>query len=309
MANEANETATDSATVIVLREGGEGPEVFMVRRHTDSGFMPDRYVYPGGKLDAEDCSARAVRRVEGRDPEEARERLGEAIPARRALGLFLAGIRETFEEAGLLLARREDDEPGGPLVDLGSDPAVVEAFREARDGLAEGRLSLTDLAERQGLVVPLERIGYFAHWITPYREGRRYDTRFFVVLAPEHQEPLHGGRETTDSEWARPAEILRRNDEGELMLAPPTRRTLRRLTDFARADDVLAFAQTYDPPTILPHVDSTDGGVALLLPGDPDYPGDDPDYAVAEPVDAGPTRLTMIERGRWRPADASGDAQ
>jgi 8-oxo-dGTP pyrophosphatase MutT (NUDIX family) len=291
--------ATDSATVIPLRETGDGFEVFMVRRHGESGFMADRYVYPGGKLDEEDCTERAARQVTGMTSEEARERLDEQIPPLRAMGLFLAGVRETFEESGLLLARREAEPRDDKFVDLESDEETAADFAVARRCLAKGAMSLTDLAVREDLVIPLERLGYFAHWITPYMEERRYDTRFFVVLAPENQTPLHGDRETTDSAWMTPEAVLERNRDGDLMLAPPTLRTLQQLASFDSAADVLEFARSYDPPTVLPHIEADGGEVTLYLPGDPAYPADDPDYAFAEPVDDGPTRLEMVERGRW----------
>jgi 8-oxo-dGTP pyrophosphatase MutT (NUDIX family) len=292
--------ATDSATVIPLRETDDGFEVFMVRRHGESGFMAHRYVYPGGKLDEEDCTERAARQVAGMTPKEARERLDEEIPPLRALGLFLAGARETFEESGLLLARRATEPCGDAFVDLESDEQTAADFAVARRCLAKGAMSLTDLAVRQDLVIPLDRLGYFAHWITPYIEERRYDTRFFVVLAPANQTPVHGDRETTDSAWMTPEAVLERNREGDLMLAPPTLQTLEQLANFGSADDVLEFARSFDPPTVLPHIEADGGKVTLYLPGDPDYPADDPDYGFAEPVGDGPTRLEMVERGVWR---------
>lgn len=262
--------------------------------------MADRYVYPGGKLDAEDCTERAARQVAGTTPEETRERLDEQIPPLRAMGLLLAGVRETFEESGLLLARRETEPRDDAFVDLEADEETAADFAVARRCLAKGTMSLTDLAVREDLVIPLDRLGYFAHWVTPYIEDRRYDTRFFVVLAPANQRPIHGDRETTDSAWMTPGAVLERNRDGDLMLAPPTLQTLQQLATFESAAEVLEFASSYDPPTVLPHIETDGDRVTLYLPGDPAYPADDPNYAFAEPVGNGPTRLEMVERGLWR---------
>jgi len=282
----------DAATVMPLRQTDAGLEVFMVRRHGDSAFMANRYVYPGGKLDADDCTDEAAEHVSGMTPEEARDRLDEEIAPLKALGLFLAGVRETFEEAGLLLARRRGEEA---FIDLVSDPETADRYAEARRQLAAGELAISEFADREDLTVPLDEVGYFAHWITPQREEHRYDTRFFIVLAPEHQEPLHDERETTDSGWVRPADIIDQNRAGDLQLAPPTLRTLQQLSDFETAESALEFARTHRPPTLLPHM-LVGEEIYLVLPGDPEYPED-----LAPEPDAAPevTRLRMEELGVW----------
>ncbi|QDG51554.1 NUDIX hydrolase [Persicimonas caeni] len=290
-------SVTDAATIIILREAARGFEVFMVRRHSKSQFMANRYVYPGGKLDAADSTEVAARHVEGLTPKQARERLAEEVDPSTALGLFLAGIRETFEEAGILLARRagEDD-----LIDLTSDEEVAERFRVYRKQLMEGDISLSEVAERESLVFPLDRLGYFAHWITPYVEPRRFDARFFVAIAPDSQRPLHDKRETTASAWIRPADAVAQNQAGEFMLAPPTLRTLQQLAEFESAEAAFEWALDHDPPTILPHMEQRDEHIWLFLPGDDEFPADDAEYAMAEPVDDGVTRMVAENVGLWR---------
>lgn len=289
--------ARDAATVLPLRDRPEGLEVFMVRRHGDSGFMANRYVYPGGTLDAEDCTEAAAEHIEGRTVEQLGERLG-GIEALRALGFYLAGVRETFEESGLLLARRRHQEDE-TFVDLVSDGATAASFERARGALNAGELTMGEFIDQRELVVPLDRLGYFAHWITPYAESRRYDTYFFVVDAPEQQAPLHDHLETTDSMWERPEAILEANSDGKLQLAPPTKRTLQRLAAFETVEAVMEFTRGFEPPTLLPHMELEDGGVTLYLPGDPAYPADDPAYARATPHEGWPTRMKMVEPGRW----------
>ena len=293
---QEGEGARDAATVIVLREQEEDFEVFMVRRHGATEFLANRYVYPGGQLDPEDCTEDAAEHVEGLTPEEARERLDEEIDPYKALGLFLAGVRETFEESGLLLARRAGSEK---FIDLTSDPDVSDRFSDYRKKLHENEISLSEVAERENLVIPLQWLGYFAHWITPFIESKRYDTRFFVAIAPANQEPLHDRRETTEGLWITPEDALERSKTEDFLLAPPTLRTLQQLAEFQTASDALEFAQSHIPPTLLPHMDIEGTDVVLLLPGDPDYPADEERYAISEEVEGEVTRMVMEKPGRW----------
>lgn len=281
---------------MILREADDGFEIFMVRRHSGNEFLADRYVYPGGKLDADDCTPDAAEHVERMTPDDARERLEEDIDPYKALGLFLAGVRETFEESGLLLARRVDE---SEFVDLTSDPSVSARFSDYREKLQTGDISLSEVAERENLVFPMQWLGYFAHWITPFMESKRYDTRFFVCLAPAHQEPLHDERETTDGLWLTPEDALDRSRGDDFLLAPPTLRTLQQISEFDTAADALAFARSHVPPTLLPHMQMDGDEVLLFLPGDPDFPSDDPRYAHAQPVRSEVTRLRMISMGKW----------
>ena len=295
--NHQPNPAVDAATIIILREAPDGFQVFMVRRHSKSGFMADRYVYPGGKLDETDCTQVAARHIEGLTPQQATERLEEDVEPLRATGLFLAGIRETFEEAGILLARRAGEEA---LIDLTSDEYVAKTFRQYRKQLMDYEVALSEVAEAEDLIFPIDRLGYFAHWITPHVEPKRYDTRFFVAIAPESQRPLHDERETTDSVWIRPADAVDDNQDGDFLLAPPTLRTMQQLSDFDSAEAVLEWAQAHHPPTILPHMEQRDGRIWLFLPGDEEFPADEPSYETAEPVDDEVTRMVAEDIGLWR---------
>lgn len=286
----------DAATVIVLREAALGFEVFLVQRHRNSGFMANVYVYPGGKLDQSDCSEQAACRVRGLTAADACKRLNIVPSSFLGLGLFLAGVRETFEESGILLACRSGSEQ---WIDLTSEAQVARRFENYRRELISGDISLTEVAEREDLVISLENIGYFAHWITPYVENRRFDTRFFVTILPPNQRPLHDAVETTDSVWIRPEDALKRYLSNNLLLSPPTIRTLEQLAEFPSAQAVIEDAKIRKPPAILPYIRQFDGITQMLMPGDVDYPGKDPDYAVATPVDDGVTRMQVID-GHWQ---------
>lgn len=280
----------------------------MVQRDAKSRFMADRFVYPGGKLDPADCTPHAAQRIDGRSPADIQAAFGASslhdsaqqgeLGNNNSLGsgLFLAGIRETFEEAGILLARRKDQ---SQLIDLTSDPAVAKRFLTHREHLNQNTLALSTLAEQEDLIFPLDRIAYFAHWITPLNEPKRYDTRFFIALAPEHQRPLHDAMETTDSTWIRPEDAVEANQAGKFLLAPPTLHTMWQLCRFDSARDAFDWAIAHRPPTILPHMEQRDTSLYLLLPGDPDYPTDRLGYEIGSPT-SGATRMRLEKIGLWR---------
>ena len=274
----------DAATVIVLRDSDDGPEVFMVRRHGKSSFMANAWVYPGGRVDDADAQPEALSHIIGTP-----QPLGLASDTRQA-GFYLAAIRETFEEAGILLARRRDDQD---WIDLEEAPQ----FAEYRTQLQGYERSLTAIADDEDLVFPVEQLRYFAHWVTPTFEPKRFDTYFFLARAPQRQNALHDAKETTDSFWIQPHDVLRRFEAGELYLAPPTERTLGRLCGFESVDEIFAAADDFEPPCIIPHLLTTDDSPVLLLPGDPEYPTDDPAYADATPVH-GQTRMRLVLPGR-----------
>ena len=225
----------DAATVLLVRDGERGLEVAMLRRRLESGFVPGAYVFPGGALDAEDRDPRWGDRCDGHDDVSASAVLGTADGG---LAYWVAAIRECFEEAGLLLARRAD---GGALgVDV--DPGTAERFARHRAGVDAGRVDLLDVVAEEDLVLPVGDLHYFARWITPEPAPRRYDTRFFVGRAPADQVLRHDGDETIAALWARPADALARFAAGDFELIRPTEHSLEILNDYPDADAVLAAA-------------------------------------------------------------------
>lgn len=299
MSDTPDSPVFDAATVIVLREAERGrPEIFMVRRHGKASFMANAYVYPGGRLDPEDCDPQTFAHVEGLTPEAARERL-EVDSPNRAVGLYLAAIRESFEEAGVLLARRRGE---AERIDLTGEEAVARRFAGYRQGLASNEQSLSEVAEAESLVFPIDELAYFAHWITPTFEPKRFDTYFFLARMPQNQAPLHDAAETTDSLWITAAEALERSREGGFFLAPPTYRTLEQIAAHDSVDAAFEVCAERRPPAILPHFVAGEQTL-LLLPGDPEYPAELAEYAAASPVDDRVTRMTMVE-GAWRSSSA-----
>lgn len=291
-----------AATIIIARDGAEGVEVFMVKRHGKSSFMANAYVYPGGALDEADQGDEVARHLTGRAPAACAARLGmdpdDPVQRARATGIWLAGVRETFEEAGILLAHRPER---AALIDLTTDPDTAARFGDWRRRLHDGQASVAAMLSAEDLSVPLDRLELFARWITPTFERKRFDTYFFVARAPRAQRPIHDAQETTASCWVRPADALAHAAAGEWLLAPPTVATLHQVSRHATTEALLAYAARLTPPVLIPHLDrEAEGGPALLMPGDPDYPVDDPALALATPNDEPWTRMVMGEHGAWR---------
>ena len=208
----------DAATVMLVRDGDAGMEVFMLRRNLNSDFVGGAYVFPGGAVDEADRHADLEAVCEGRSDDEASVLLGVE---KGGLAYWVAAVRECFEEAGVLLANQAD----GSVVSL-ADEAVAGRYRGHRKAVDAGELRLVGLCEAERLRLAVGQIHYFSHWITPVGPPRRYDTRFFVAAAPPEQVPLHDDRETIANLWARPADVLERRRRGELDLIFPTIKNL-----------------------------------------------------------------------------------
>lgn len=264
-------TPRDASTVLLLRDAREGFEVLMVRRHSRSGFMGGAHVFPGGKVDDADGAREIVSRVVGRSGDDAARALGEEDP-RRAVALFVAAIRETFEEAGLLLGEL------AASADLAAARASGAPFAEV--------LARLDARPTLDALVPQAR------WVTPTAESRRFDARFFLARAPVGQTASHDARETTEHHWLTPRAALERGERGEIVLPPPTLCSLEWLADFATIDAALAAAAVQPPRRIEPVFVATEAVPTLALPGDPLHA----DRAPALP---GPTRVVLRD-GRWR---------
>jgi 8-oxo-dGTP pyrophosphatase MutT (NUDIX family) len=269
-----------AATVMLVRDGADGLEVFMLQRTHGASFARGQYVFPGGKVDDADHGEVFEPICDGLDDAPASKLLGLD---HGGLAWLVAAIRECFEEAGVLLARPVD----GDDVIRFDDPAVAERFNEARHQVYDGSLSLAELCTRERLMLMVDRMHLVDHWITPVGERRRFDTRFFVARAPEAQEPLHDDGETIASLWVRPDEALRMWKDGELQMFPPTVMSLRFLQPHATAEAAMAAAEAVGvPPPILPKVQlDDDGNVAgVIRPDEAGYESaSEPEYVIGFP--------------------------
>jgi len=256
-----------AATVMLLRDGTDGVEVFMLRRTLSAAFAGGQYVFPGGKVDGEDHAAELEPICDGLDDASASARLGLE---HGGLAWMVAAVRECFEEAGVLLARHHD---ARHAVRFGTDlnPSDMAVAREQIHG---GERSLVGLCGDHGLRLMVDRIGCTSHWITPVGERRRFDTRFLVTVAPPEQEPLHDGGETIESLWVQPDDALRRAGAGELQMFPPTAANLRWLSQFGSTDEAVTEAiSSPSPSPILPRMRLDNSGrvTGVALPHDDDY--------------------------------------
>ena len=255
----------DAATVMLVREGRGGRvEVLMVQRNLRSDFVGGAHVFPGGAVDEADGDERLERLCAGLGDAACSARLGLD---RGGLALYVAAVRECFEEAGVLLARH----PGDEHVLSFQDPEVAARFRRHRAAVDAGR-PLADVLEEEGLVLDVDRLRYASHWITPEGAPRRYDTRFFVAEAPPEQVPLHDERETVASTWIEPADALARHRRGEIDLILPTIKNLEQLARHTTVPALLAAVEAVEHvPAVQPRLASGPDGVRILLPGTPGY--------------------------------------
>jgi 8-oxo-dGTP pyrophosphatase MutT (NUDIX family) len=264
----------DAATVLLLRDRGAGPEVFLVKRHGGSGFMAGAHVFPGGVLDDAD---RDPSLHEGASPEGFARALDELDDPIRAIALHVAALRETFEEAGVLLAAHD-----------AARDASVRATLRARHAEQD---DFPALVREHGLVLSLDSLVPQARWITPTVEKRRYDARFFLAVAPDDQEATHDAKETTESAWMRPSDAIDAESRNVIRLPPPTMRTLEHLAAFESIPSILSDARSRKPPRVAPVFHDRGGTWILALPGDPLHPE-------PEPAFPGTTRY-VLEGGRW----------
>ena len=229
----------DAATVMLLRDGDDGLEVFMLLRNLKSDFVGGAYVFPGGGVD------------EGDGPPGSDE------------AFRIAAIRESFEEAGLLLATG----PDGTVVSF-QDPITAERFVEHRRAVDGGERSILDVCAEEGLRPAVDSMVHFSRWVTPLGAPRRYDTRFLVAHAPPEQVGLHDDREVVANLWIRPRDALERHAAGEFEMIFPTVRSLEDIARFELADDVLADAAARGPiERIEPTVDVGTGAVLIEIDG------------------------------------------
>lgn len=275
----------DAATVILLRDRGRADatlEVLLLRRHSRSGFAASMWVFPGGTVDPADLrldpGAYALA-----EPDERARACG--LDADRTLALHVAAARETFEEAGILIAR----EAGGALVDV-ADPEVARMRHALNERTTRRSAHAPDAAVRgvdfhrwlmeRGLALDLDALIPCARWVTPTAEPRRYDTLFLLAMAPPEQEAAADEVETTAGRWTTPADALDAHRAGELDLILPTVANLEWLGEqrSARAALEAARALVAEAPlrVIEPHMERDGEGrlAGLWHPDDPDFPWD-----------------------------------
>ena len=261
-----------AATVVMLRDAPAGLEVFLMKRHGLSDVLGGAYVFPGGKVDALDAELDMAAHLDQPLP-VLHAGLNEAnISDSTAGGLYVAALREAFEESGVLFAQSE----------LAQAVDAVRAAALLREGLG-----FNAVLEKMALRLQTRSLAPWTRWITPTSPSvmnKRFDTRFFVAAVPAGQVAVHDDHETTASIWLSPRAALAQYWDGRIALAPPQIMSLAQLSHHASVGSVLAQARSRLPPVIAPEPFDQDGGRVICYPGDVRH-------SVCEPVMPGPTRL------------------
>jgi 8-oxo-dGTP pyrophosphatase MutT (NUDIX family) len=244
--------ARPASTVVILRDGTDGIEVFMVVRHQEIEFASGALVFPGGKVDAEDSDA-------------AWTDLAPQTPTNPDRSFFVAAGRETFEEAGLVLACRRGT---GSILDADAAHRLVENYRAP---LLKGETTFVDIVRNEDLVLAGDLMVPFAHWITPEPVPKRFDTHFFLITAPMAQLGAHDGGESVEGLWITPRQALREAEAGTRTLVFATRMNLEKLARYGTVTEAVDVTRSQPVVTVMPKVKRTPEGRWLQIPAEAGY--------------------------------------
>lgn len=241
-----------ASSILLIRDGDDGLEVFMVKRHHKIDFASGAMVFPGGKVDPEDSDAEARAATVGA------EGLNDT-----QLGFQVSAIREAFEETGVLIATRAD----GSELTGAEATALKDSYAEK---LEANQITMGAMAKAEDLLFRVDRLEAFAHWITPPVMPKRFDTPFFIAEAPEAQVAgaLHDGKEAVESVWTTPNAVLEQVDRGEVTMVFATRLNLNLLGETNTVADAMAAAASRTPVIVTPHVYVKDGRRMIDIPAD-----------------------------------------
>lgn len=245
-------TPKPAATILLLRPGTNGMEVFMVVRHHQIDFASGALVFPGGKADPQDFDEALIPHLQG----------AKSDTDMRAAQV--SAIREAFEECGILLAR----EAGGSDIISGERLAQLQAHREPMN---KGEVTLLDFLTSENLVLACDALTHFAHWITPPMMPKRFDTHFYLAIPPVDHIAVHDGYESVDSVWIDPADAISGAENGKYTIIFPTLRNIEKLGTWSTPDEAIEAAQATTPVPVLPWTEKRDDGQYLCIPVEAGY--------------------------------------
>jgi 8-oxo-dGTP pyrophosphatase MutT (NUDIX family) len=255
----------DAATAILLRPcpdaGIKDIEVLLVRRNRQSNFVPGVHVFPGGALDPEDYGSGMDNFIRGIDRKQAGRIIADMSHAEKTLGAWVAAIRETFEEVGVLMARKKD----GELITIRTHEER-RRFLDYRRALSKGAIKFSQMLEAEGIFLAGDCLHYFSHWITPEPLPLRYDVRFFVAEAPCGQSVVCDGVELTDHSWLRPSVALADYEAGKIGMVLPQIMTLVELARFQTVAETIASAGQRNIAANLTKIRHIDGRDVEVMP-------------------------------------------
>jgi len=267
---DPNEIAVRNAATVLILDERPDLHVLMLKRNARSVFVGDMWVFPGGAVDADDATPEADALVAGRSDAESSAELGLESGG---IAYWVAVLRETFEEAGVLIARHQST---GEIIDF-SAADVAGRFEAHRDVVNSTESAFIPMIGDEELALDGAGVHYVARWVTPLGPPRRYDTRFFVTAMPSGQIPLHDDDEAVNHEWIRAADALAANDADEMIMMTPTLSMLQRLATFSSLDEAIAAASAgteADDENIRIRF-NTEGHGRIAYPGDSDYDASD----------------------------------
>jgi len=209
-------------------------QVYLTKRRRELMFLGGFHVFPGGKVDPEDYDEKTINRCSGLSPEQAAASLDVNIPPELAIGFYVAGIRELFEEAGILLA---ENTAAGQLTE--DNETWTKKISQYRSLIHDNRIRMIDMLEKEGLCYALDRLTWFSHWITPATSPRRFDTQFFIACLPPAQKASPFDGEIESAEWITPQEAIKKWRQGKLRVIPPTLASLDKLCAYESYKEII----------------------------------------------------------------------
>jgi 8-oxo-dGTP pyrophosphatase MutT (NUDIX family) len=288
----------DSATVILVREtAGGGFEICLMKRRVELDFMGGVYVFPGGIMDEDDCDEALIGHTEGISQLVEKMRSYEPGTGESVLrGIVFSALRETFEEAGILLAYDGHDDIIN-YKNTGDD--FVRRAGEYRSLVYGKKISLADIAEREKIRYAADSLKPYSRWVTPVTKSgkKRFDARFFVAMVPDGQEAVHDGVEMEDIIWVTPEAALEMYRRGIVSFMPPTFRTVEELCGFATVKELFASLGSKRIYPRLPEFYFFEGGYGLRLPCDTEY--ETAEYKQSS-IPGEPSRIIMGKDGMLR---------
>lgn len=253
MAPRKPATPLPSATIVIGREAADGFEMFMVVRHQQIDFASGALVFPGGKTNDAD-----------HDPGIRALCTGAETLSNQELSLRVAAIRETYEEAGILLAVPDSNDK---LIS-GDQLRELKAYRQQ---LADNTMGILEFLKAESLRLAVNRLTLFAHWITPEMMPKRFDTKFYLAEAPTDHLGIHDGSESVDSIWISPTRALTEHAEGKRTIIFPTRMNIEKLGRSHSITEAIETARQSSIMTVQPWIENRENGTYLCIPEEADY--------------------------------------
>ena len=250
--NDQVVTPVPAATIVLLRPAASSFEMFMIVRHHQIDFASGALVFPGGKIDAGDSDPAITEYCDGADTD----------PATRAIQV--GAIREAFEECGVLLARPDGDS------DLVSGARLSE-LDHYRDEIHGGEITLAEFLKRESLRLACDQLVPFAHWVTPDMMPKRFDTHFYLAMAPADHVAVHDGHESVDSVWISPQQAAEDAKAGTRTIIFPTLRNIAKLAFSETVEAAITQARSATLVTVTPWMEKREDGTYLCIPADAGY--------------------------------------